>query len=552
MRLPLLLVLASFAVPAFAENRALVIANENYRAGTDIAGADDVMAARSALEAAGFRVIAGADLGAAAQRAALSQMLAQAAPAERLVIVLAGHFVNSGRETWFLGVDARRPDLATAGGAGLDLGTVLEIAAAAPGGAVVLLGSEARSFTLGAGLQPGIGALNIPQGVSVVSGEASAIAAFAVQVLPVAGESLRAKLAAHPELLTQGYPGDQAHFLPAPVVREEVIPNVPADAFAAERAFWDATRVQGTPEAYESYLARYPNGLFAATARSEAIRLRNDPARLAQQAEIALALNRDARREVQRQLALLGYDPRGIDGIFGPGTRAALSSWQADSGFASSGYINGAQRERLSAQAAIRAEELEAAARARQIEQDRLDQQYWAETGAAGDEAGLRAYLRRLPDGLYADVAQQRLDVIMTGRQQGAAEADRAAWRRAQDADTLRAYEAYLAALPNGAFADAARARIAALRADVQVDPAQAAAEAGEAALNLAPIARTLAEARLAQLGLNPGPADGEFDDATRRAIRRYQQARGLPVTGYLDQAMMAQLLAGGFFSLGE
>jgi peptidoglycan hydrolase-like protein with peptidoglycan-binding domain len=38
---------------------------------------------------------------------------------------------------------------------------------------------------------------------------------------------------------------------------------------------------------------------------------------------------------------------------------------------------------------------------------------------------------------------------------------------------------------------------------------------------------------------------DGVFDEATRRAIRRFQNARNLPATGYVTRATMARLLAG-------
>jgi peptidoglycan hydrolase-like protein with peptidoglycan-binding domain len=58
-----------------------------------------------------------------------------------------------------------------------------------------------------------------------------------------------------------------------------------------------------------------------------------------------------------------------------------------------------------------------------------------------------------------------------------------------------------------------------------------------------------LVEQRLARMGLEPGRVDGTFDAATRRAIRAYQESRDLAVTGYLDQSMIALLLAG---SLGE
>jgi hypothetical protein len=73
---------------------------------------------------------------------------------------------------------------------------------------------------------------------------------------------------------------------------------------------------------------------------------------------------------------------------------------------------------------------------------------------------------------------------------------------------------------------------------------AEARAREAEARLNMNPVARRLAEARLEQLGLKPGVVDGRFDDNTRRAIRRYQQARRLEVTGYLDQNTVVRLLA--------
>ena len=63
--------------------------------------------------------------------------------------------------------------------------------------------------------------------------------------------------------------------------------------------------------------------------------------------EAALGLGRDERREVQARLMLAGHDPRGIDGVFGPGTRAALSSWQAAEGLEPTGYLDAAALARL-------------------------------------------------------------------------------------------------------------------------------------------------------------------------------------------------------------
>jgi uncharacterized caspase-like protein/peptidoglycan hydrolase-like protein with peptidoglycan-binding domain len=64
-------------------------------------------------------------------------------------------------------------------------------------------------------------------------------------------------------------------------------------------------------------------------------------------AEASLGLGRDERRQVQARLMLAGHDPRGIDGVFGPGTRAALSSWQAAEGLEPTGYLDAPALARL-------------------------------------------------------------------------------------------------------------------------------------------------------------------------------------------------------------
>ena len=70
-------------------------------------------------------------------------------------------------------------------------------------------------------------------------------------------------------------------------------------------------------------------------------------------------------------------------------------------------------------------------------------------------------------------------------------------------------------------------------------------ARANEARVLANPITRLLVERRLQQLGLKPGNADGKFDEATRKAIRRYQRARELPVTGFVTQQTLVRLLSG-------
>lgn len=121
---------------------------------------------------------------------------------------------------------------------------------------------------------------------------------------------------------------------------------------------------------------------------------------------------------------------------------------------------------------------------------------------------------------------------------------DRRRWQVAREIDSADGYRAYLAERPNGAFVEEARARIEYFANNSEQIALQKRAQADEAALGLNATARRLAEARLADLGLKPGAVDGAFDEDTRRAIRRYQDARKLRVSGYLDQATVVRLMA--------
>lgn len=536
------------ALRAGAEDRALVVANRTYADAANITGADSALLAARALQTAGFSVVSASDIGVSDLRERLSQLVAQGTGEGRLVILLSGHFAHSGSQTWFVGTDSRLPDVAAISGVALPLDTVLDVAALQPGGAVVLLGTEARRLPLGIGLAPGIGPVQVPQGVTLISGDAARIADFAARNLPARGQSLPAMLAGAGDLRAEGFLSPLFAFRPADAADPSSLPPGPD----AETIFWQSSQSQATPEAYDAYLKRYPQGRFADSARAEAARIRAEPGRQARLVEDALALTRDDRRGVQRALSLVGFDPKGIDGLFGTGSRTAIAAWQKKNGHEPSTYLTREQIVALLGQADTRAAQLEAEAATRRAEQERQDQLYWNQTGAAGDEAGLRAYLAKYPDGSFADLAGQRLAAIEAASREQAAARDRSAWDAATAANSEAGYTQYLVAFPEGAFAGEAKSRIAGLQADAAQDDDRALWQAGEEALLLSPMARSLIETRLEQLEFRPGPADGAFDDQTRRAIRRFQSARDLPQTGYLDQQTMVSLLADGVLRLGE
>jgi peptidoglycan hydrolase-like protein with peptidoglycan-binding domain len=505
--------LAAFPLAAWAENLALVVANTSYDSLPDLRIGDEIDEAVAAFADAGFAVIEVRDARFAAAASGLAEARERIEAADRVAILVAGHFAQGEGGTWLLSRDARQPDLFTVGAQGVPMAPLVALAARHPGAAAVLIADETGRVRLGPGLAAGVSPTPAPQGVAVFTGTARGIAATVAEGLLEPGRSL----------------GDVADDLPS---------GVAAEGFLSGRAAF----LPG--EGGEVVVVARPREAEPLPEAPEVVDLPPVQALDPEGAEAALGLSREARRAVQRDLELLGFDPRGIDGVFGRGTRAAIAAWQRANRAPDTGYLTGNQVVLLQEQGARRSAELEAEAARRQAEEDRQDAAYWQETGSGGTEQGLRAYLARYPDGLYATRARAALEPFEEDRREQAAAADRQAWDVARGTDTVEAYRAYLAERPEGAFRREAEARIAALSGDEANDQAVAAARAEESAVAGNPIARLLIEQRLNQLGYEPGAIDGAFNDDTRRAIRRFQRARDIVVTGYVSQATMARLLA--------
>ena len=517
---------------------ALIIANQDYEIVRDARGAESVLSAVQRLEAAGFRVDLATDLSSGAMHAALSQLsnALRDTPHERVVIVFAGHVIHASHGTWLMGTNAHDPSYASIEAEGVRLATVLALAGQRQGGSVVAVAdfgfpiSNAPGFS--SGLPP---VLTVPQGVSVVRGSGPGITDF-TRSLATPGVTLGDLVARRADIQLEGFNPAFQTFLPEGY---EPLRN-------ADRAAWGAALDADTIESYQAYLADWPEGEYADQAGIALQRLLNTPERI----ERSLALSRAERRSIQRDLTILGFEPRGIDGIFGGGTRGAIRAWQGSNSLNQTGYLNREQVFSLAQQGAHRAAVLEAEARARRQQEERRDRAFWRDTGSGQDEAGMRAYLQQFPDGIFSNIAQHRLDQIEADRRAAAEARDRMMWDNVTAVDTIRAYRRYLRDFPNGVFADQARRRIDELRrpAEPQVD--LEAAQAAEEALQLPQFTRVIVERRLAALSFEPGPQDGVFDQQTRRAIRRYQRASELPVTGFLTQPIVARLLTEGVIDL--
>lgn len=539
---------------ALAENLALVIGNSRYQNTVNAKDATRVFDLEQALGEAGYRVQRAQNATRDDMRAILTNFGDDAAEADRLIVIFAGHILTNGTETFLTPTDLKDPRPITIQLQAPSLSSFLSIMADHAGGAAMFVGFHDEKggffggepgFTGINGLTPGLGPVTIPQGVLLASGPPDKLTEALRSGFLTADASTASVVEDLDETIeVAGYVSRFSTLAPG---REEGVEMPSGDADSREEAYWRIAETQNTIAGYEDFLSRYPKGAYAEMARIKINEMQQGPAEpqvsTAEQAEIDLDLNREDRKQIQRDLTILEHDPRGVDGLFGPATRRAISSWQVANRFTETGYLDRRQLDLLREQAQVRGEQLAEEARRKAEEERQADMRFWSQTGQSGQEADLRVYLRNYPDGIYAEEARRQLDAIERARIEQSQGPERTAWQRAEEIGTEDAYEDYLYRYPNGLFADTAQERIEALRRDAQDRDRLDAARREEDRLGLNTQAWQLIERRLAQQGLDPGKVDGQPTDKTRKAIRKYQSSAGLPVTGYMDRTTLSRLI---------
>jgi len=336
----------------FASDLAMVFGNRNYRHAETMYSAESALNSARSLRQAGYFVISGRDLSLDEIRKALVVMDDRLSQSERVIVMLNGHFVHSATDTWFVPVDTATTSRAAISYQGLSVSSILDILAERPGQAALFLGTYPRDIPTGRGLTPGIGTLTIPQGVFVATGKPDDIDLTFRRDFMAQGAGFAEALSHAPDSVSgAGFISNTAS-----VTGND---SAAAEAAATEEGFWQAIKALNASAGFALYLQTYPSGQHAFEAQRQIIALKSqDDENRAKSAEDDLDLSRDERRAVQENLTLLGYDTRGVDGVFGRGTRAAIAAWQKDEGFDPTGYLRGRMPDRLSAQAAKKADEL--------------------------------------------------------------------------------------------------------------------------------------------------------------------------------------------------
>lgn len=487
-QLTLIAALSALALPAMADDAALLLGVSRYEDFRRVSNGLDVVQAAGDLRDAGYQVNALSNGTAADMMAVLDRFAAQATEADRLVVGLSGRFATDGTRTWMLAEDADEPTPFGLDDA-ISVDMLLQVMANTPGQSVLVLAYDEDDDTgYDAYLRAGLGQMDIPQGVTVITGGPRNADEVISDAITAPGGNVMAYVRSARGLQASGY-------VPQSLIMQTdaAAPAAPLPQVDPSLRAWNDAQEANSADGYRSFIFDYPASPYAAEARRRLDEIERDPVRIAEAEEDALNLTRNQRRDIQRDLSLLDFNTRGVDGIFGPGTRGAIRNWQQNNGYAQTSYLDREQINRLDAQASRRQAEIEAEEERAREEALRLDRDYWDETGADVSAAGLRAYLGRYPNGIYAEEAREK----------------------------LRAFEP--APTPQ---------------------PDNSAAQAREDALNINPVLRRLIESRLASLGYDPGQVDGRFDRDTRGAISRYQSRYNLSATGYLDQPTLARLLA--------
>ena len=464
--------------------------------------------------------------------------------ADDVVVHFSGHGYSAGGLNWLAPTDLEVDSRTEASFGAMPLDSFLQMLGEHPGEAALFLGL-ADDVAADTSFADSLTRIDIPQGVMVVRGEPTEVADAVRGEFLVPGRATTIARNRADEVVVEGYVSRKFALVPAPESREPEPVEEPdtSGASLVEQALWALAEQSPNEANLGAYINRFPNGVYIAEARRLMAEIEENKVDPAVSGEETLSLTRNQRREIQEQLTILGYDTRGVDGIFGRGSRAAIEAWQRTENLEASGYLNADQVALLKARAEVRADELEAEAEERKRQEELADIQFWQATGAKGTAPDYRAYLSRYPEGIYAQEAKRELDLLEADEREQAEAVERTFWDGIAARNDAEAYREYLQKYPNGTFANTAKAKLAELTQNSNEGNREADYLKTERGLGLNVASVALIEQRLKMLRFDPGAVDGRITGKTRSAIKSFQRREGMQATGYLNSATLQRLI---------
>jgi len=295
-------------------------------------------------------------------------------------------------------------------------------------------------------------------------------------------------------------------------------PTTPADM-----ALWESVRTTNDPQALQTYLERFPTGVFASTAAQMIDRLNAEVAQRAAAAKFEI--ERKAQQAKQTEQLQQAVDEARK-------AREELSLAQEKQAKADSD----AEQARAAVAAAL-ADREAIAAREQQLLKEQKDlnaKQSEASKQSAAEIAAAKAELETKLKAVTGDLQTARESLTAAQVKQQALE------KAAQEASAASDAKSRAPAVA------AADAQVAVLTPvpkapDATFEPQDG--EAGETALKLTDQERLAIKTALLKQHSDPGRIDSNFDSDARAAIRSWQYAENLPVTGFLNGSELMKLI---------
>ena len=380
--LAVLLVLSSVGSPMAQGRRlALVVGNDAYRAQSVLRNAvNDARAVASALGEVGFAVTRVENADRSRLTSALSSFAGSLRPDDVALFYFAGHGVQVDQENYLMPTDYAGQ---TSSALRFDAVSASDVQEMLGRARVAMLVFDACRNNPYRGVRGGTGLAPMEARGTLV--------AYAAGAGEVAADSA---------------PGASNGLFTSKFVEALRTPGLTAtDLFRrVRRDVYEASNAEQWPAVYDDLLSDFVFRPSASAGIAPSVAA--PPAGATAGSEAALGLDRAARRRIQRGLAEAGFDPGPADGVFGPGTRAAIRRWQAARGATSTGYLDGPSAAALGAPASSAASGGAGRPASTLVQQETV---FWQSIQGSTDPADFEAYLELFANGTFSRLARNRL-----------------------------------------------------------------------------------------------------------------------------------------------